>query len=563
MLSVSGKNWEEINIDKRILEKIKTDYNLDEIIAKIIIDRKFDQSEIYSINNSLDIQNPFRNILDFNLCYETLDKTINNKEKILIVGDYDVDGCVATSLIIKLLKKLNHKFTYYIPDRIKDGYGASLKLIKELSKKNEIKLVIMLDCGSNSHEAVNYLNQNNIKSIIIDHHEIYKPYPKTKNIINPKKDCSYNQYNYMCSSALTYFFIDFFLKKKKLKIKFETNLIYVLLALVADVMPLRKINRIIAKKVLSTFNILDNDIFREIYKLKKKNNPLNINDLGFLISPILNSSGRIGQSKLPVELLTNENSAIKKKIINDLNILNDKRKFLENNILKDIDLSLIEKENKEIIILKLSNINEGLIGIIAAKIKEYFNKPTIIFTNSGSFLKGSARSTDNFNIGKYIKLALDKNLIISGGGHNLAAGLTLENFKLEHFENFLINSFKVNQKNSNLKYISKISLNSLNINFLNKLQKLEPFGKDNSNPNFLIEDLKILKPKIIKEKYVRCVLKNLSGKSANAISFYPLQTKISQNLIYNKNKIKIIAQINQNLIGNNKSLQLTIVDVIL
>jgi len=130
MLSVSGKNWEEINIEKRILEKTKTDYNLDEIIAKIIIDRKFDQSEIYSINNLLDIQNPFRNILDFNLCYETLDKAINNKEKILIIGDYDVDGCVSTSLIIKLLKKLNHKFTYYIPDRIKDEYGTSIKLIK-------------------------------------------------------------------------------------------------------------------------------------------------------------------------------------------------------------------------------------------------------------------------------------------------------------------------------------------------------------------------------------------------------------------------------------------------
>ena len=261
--------------------------------------------------------------------------------------------------------------------------------------------------------------------------------------------------------------------------------------------------------------------------------------------------------------MTHENLDIKKKIINDLNILNDKRKFLENNILKDIDLSLIEKENKEIIILKLSNINEGLIGIIAAKIKEYFNKPTIIFTNSGSFLKGSARSTDNFNIGKYIKLALDENLIISGGGHNLAAGLTLENFKIKHFEDFLIHNYKLNKKKINLKYVSKISLNSLNTNFFKKLEKLQPFGKDNSNPNFLIDNLRILKPKIIQEKYVGCVLKNLNGKSTNAISFYPLQTKISQNLIYNKNKMKIIAQINPNLKANNKSLQLIIIDVIL
>ena len=137
----------------------------------------------------------------------------------MIIGDYDVDGIVSTSLFIKFLKILDYPYEFYIPDRFKDGYGASLKLIERLVKKQP-KLIIMLDCGSNSIEAVEFLNSNKINCIIIDHHEIHKPYPKTKNLINPKKECSYENFNYLCSASLTYFFIDFFLKKKKIEKKF-------------------------------------------------------------------------------------------------------------------------------------------------------------------------------------------------------------------------------------------------------------------------------------------------------------------------------------------------------
>ena len=341
-------------------------------------------------------------------------------------------------------------------------------------------------------------------------------------------------------------------------------MIYVLLATVCDVMPLRKLNRTIAIDVLKNFDINKNNIFKQIYKISNKKNLLNINDLGFLFGPILNSTGRISDSSKAAKLLITNNEEEQNKLIDELILLNQKRKNIEEKIINDIDLNKISKNDDEVIVLNLNNINEGLIGIIAARIKEYFNKPTIIFTKTGNISKGSARSTDNFNIGKYIKLAIDKKIVLSGGGHSLAAGVTIENDKINVFSKFINSQYHLICKTYNFKqFISKISLSSVNLNFFNSINKLAPFGSGNLNPFFLIENLKVLKTSIFKNKYINCVLKSLEGKSINSISFNLLDSRISEILLNYKKEIKIIGQINQNLWNNKKTLQINIVDVII
>ena len=563
MISVSGKHWEEINVNKRLIEKIKSEQNISELIAKLLISRNFDDTEIYSIKNEIALSNPFLNNSDFNECFKTLEKILANNGKIQIIGDYDVDGIVSTSLIIKLFQFLNYPYSFYIPDRIQDGYGASLELIKKLTV-NKIDLVILLDCGSNSHEAIEYLNKKKIKSIVIDHHEISKPYPKTKNIINPKKECLYSNYDYFCSATLTYFFIDYFFKKKKIENNFNINLIYVLLATVADVMPLRKLNRIIAKKILGNFDITKNYIFNEIYKINNKKNNLNINDLGFLIAPLFNSAGRIDKADKVVNLLTISNNDEKKKIILDLHKFNNRRKNIEQIIMKEIDLNKLHKIDEYVIVLLVEKMNEGLIGIIASKVKEYLNKPCVVFTKSGSNYKGSARSTEDFNIGRYIKLGIDNGIILFGGGHNLAAGLTIKKNKFKNFVKFINNQFILKKnKISTKKYLSKINLTALNLNFCKEFNLLEPYGPSNSKPFFLIENLKIVKSTILKDKYISCLLSSSSGKILNAISFNLINSEISKILLNYKNKVNIIAEININLWNNKKSLQLNIHDIII
>ena len=284
----------------------------------------------------------------------------------------------------------------------------------------------MVDCGSTSNEAIDFLNENNIKSLIIDHHEMSKPFPSANMIINPKKDNGYIEYDYLCATTLVYFFLDLLSWKIKSKINISDFLIYVLLATVCDVMPIRKLNRLIALCALKNFDITKNLAFNELYNLNNKKNKLNINDLGYLIGPILNAGGRLGKSTSATELLSSDDLKDINIKSNELIELNNKRKKIETSILDDIDFHRIEKEDKEIIVYYNPNINEGLIGIIAARLKEYFNKPSIVMTNSNELIKGSARSIYNYNIGCSIKNSLDKDIILAGGGHNMAAGFTLK-----------------------------------------------------------------------------------------------------------------------------------------
>ena len=186
MISVLGRNWEQKKTIKNSVEKIKQDYNFSDIVSKLIISRSFDETELNSVDNILKLNNVFSKNKDFEKSIKILIETINKKENVCILGDYDVDGSAATSLFIRFFENIKHPFFYYIPDREKDGYGASKKLFQKLILKKP-KLIIMVDCGSTSNEAINFLNDNNIKSLVIDHHEINIPFPKASMIINPKK----------------------------------------------------------------------------------------------------------------------------------------------------------------------------------------------------------------------------------------------------------------------------------------------------------------------------------------------------------------------------------------
>jgi single-stranded-DNA-specific exonuclease len=440
MISVSGKTWTQQKVNKNLVEKVKQDYGFSEIISQLIISRKYDLSEIYGIQNKQKIINLFKNDNDFQKASIILLEAIRNNENICILGDYDVDGVCATSLLIRYFNHINQKHFFYIPDRVNDGYGASKKLFQKLLL-NEPKLVIMVDCGSTSNEAINYLNQNNIKSIIIDHHEINKPYPRSNVIINPKKNPSTIEKSFLCATSLTYFFIDFLIKKSQSSFKLSNLLIYVLLATICDVMPLRKINKIIAQNTINEFSLNDNFALNYIFDQFNLKKNISVDDLGFLIGPIINSGGRLNYPKYAVDLLSSDNKDIIKNRANKLIILNNKRKQIEQTILKKIDFEKIKKENKNIIIYYQNNLNEGLIGIIAARLKDYFNKPAIVITKSNNFLKASARSNPSFNIGILIKSLLDKNIIDKGGGHNMAAGFTLRKNKLKLLNDFIQNEY--------------------------------------------------------------------------------------------------------------------------
>jgi single-stranded-DNA-specific exonuclease len=564
MISVSGRYWEQNIINKNSVEKLKQDYNLSDTLSKLIISRKFDEIELSSLDKNLLINNVFFKNKDFKKSIQIVIDAINNKEKVCILGDYDVDGSAATSLLTRFFESINHPFFYYIPDREKDGYGASMKLFQKLITKKP-KLIIMVDCGSTSNDAVEFLNKNQIKSLIIDHHEINKPFPKANCIINPKKNDGYIEYDYLCATALVYFFLDLLSQKIRCKINISDFLIYVLLATVCDVMPLRKLNRLIALVALESFDINKNIAFKELYNLLDKKNKINIGDLGYLIGPILNAGGRLGKSSFATELLSSDNLDFVYNKSIDLIKLNNKRKEIEKLTLDEIDFQKIDDENNDIIVYYGSNINEGLIGIIAARLKDHFYKPAIVITNSGKILKGSARSVYKYNIGRAIKNSFDNGIIISGGGHNMAAGFTLNKANLNDFKDFILKDFSSSSapRNKTFSYDAEISSQAFNKNFFNDIKKLEPFGTENPNPTFLFKDLKVIKTKILNEKHISVILKSRIGFSIKSISFNSINNNVGKYLLNYEKTFSVLGQINENVWNNKKTLQLTIQDLVI
>jgi len=565
MISVSNKVWSERQIEERLIDKISQDNKLSPLVAKLIASRNFSDDEIYSIKNKINLKNYFINKRDFISGSKIIESSIKNNEKICIFGDYDVDGSCATTLLIKFLKSINHPYFYYIPDREKDGYGPSPKVLSKLID-NKLKLVIMVDCGSNSKESIDYLNSKKIKTLIIDHHQIFKPFPLAHEIINPNKNIEYNNFNYLCATTLTYFLIDTILQRKRISAKFnlKSYLILVLLATVCDVMPLRGLNRIIAINVLNNISIYLYSNFKYFINNLIKNKKINIDDLGFLIGPILNSGGRLGYSDYATRLLSSDTEREVLKISNKLVYLNEKRKEIEMKILKKINFKEIQNKFNEVVFVYNPTFKDGLIGIIASRLKENFNRPSFVMTSSNSLIKGSVRSILNFDVGKVLRKALDQNLIISGGGHQMAGGFKINKNKLNDFKSFLDTEFIKKRKNKNLFiFESKLSFSAANNSFVSDLNYLEPYGTGNPSPIFLFENLKIKKIKVLNNKHIFNLFISRNGKSYPAITFNSLDNDIGNCLLNYKKEVNVVGYLKYNFWNNKKILQLVVLDLII
>ena len=325
-------------------------------------------------------------------------------------------------------------------------------------------------------------------------------------------------------------------------------------------MPIRGINRFLALNVINNFDVNNNFILRNLFKILKVKKKLELDDLAYLIAPILNSAGRLSNANQIVELFTTQSNDIKIKILKKIFELNQKRKLIEKRFLLNFQFNNLHKL-KGVLFIYEPNIPEGIIGIIASRIKEYYNRPCIVLTNSNDIIKGSARSTLNFDIGKFINNAVDEKIILSGGGHNLAAGVSLLKSKIEIFKKFINKYYEKNTPLLINYYTSKIFPNSINKKLINEINILGPFGNKNVNPIFLIENVKIVKPKIIKERFISCLIK-YDNKFIKAISFNHLNTKISYEILNSKNKFDILVNIRENKWNNKSIIEVEIIDLI-
>ncbi len=556
LVSVSGKNWVLKKFNQQNILFLKDNFLLDEITAKLLSIRNIKKEDISSfLNPSIKNYLPNPNVLmDMKKSTSRLLKAINHKEKIGVFGDYDVDGATSTALLGRYFDDLKLDYEIYIPDRKTEGYGPSVKGFKDLINKN-VNLIFTVDCGTLSFEAIDYAKKNNIDVIVIDHHQSQVNLPKAFSIINPNRLDDTSNLQYLCAAGVSFMFLVSMNRELRLvnwykqnKIK-EPNLIdyldFVSLGTVCDVVPLVGLNRAIVKQGLKILKIKKNLGLKTLLDICKVETSPSTYHLGYVLGPRINAGGRVGKCSHGANLLLNSNPKEAFKIASELNQYNTERKMLEQDLTEKIVSKAQAKSNDPILILEGKNLHEGVIGIVASRIKDKFNKPTIIISINDNIGKASARSILGFDIGSIIISAVQEKILIKGGGHKMAGGFSINITNINRFKDFVFNKFKkVNEDLTQKKPFmidSKIAPSAINIEFYNKVNILSPFGSGNPEPKFVIENLKTVNSSIVGEKHIKSVLIGPEGSSFKTIAFNATETNLGPYLLKKNNNIFDIA----------------------
>lgn len=572
--SVQGKEWVLKDFDKNLAEYISKEYDLDFLTSRLLANRNINQKNIENFLNPKIknfLPNPY-NFKDMGKGLETISRHIKNKNKICIFGDYDVDGATSSGIMSKYLEQLNIDHFVFIPDRQKDGYGPSVKTFTNIINKN-VNLIIALDCGTTSFEAIEYARSKNIDVVVIDHHKSQETFPAANAIINPNRIDETGDYYYLCAAGVLFIFLvglnkilreNYYFNKAKVQ---EPNLLdlldLVMMGTVCDVVPLMDLNRAFVYqglKVASKRHNLGLKTLVDYSKIKKK---LSTYEVGYVLGPKINAGGRIGKSELGYNLLTTNNAETAYLISSELESLNLKRKDIEKKIVEEA-ISITEKNNDEpIVFLSKNDWHEGLIGIVASRLKDHFNKPSFIISQKGEDCKGSARSIFGFDVGMAITKCKQLDIITKGGGHPMAGGFSLKSDKLEMFKNELIKLFlklKKNKDNNIIEIDSYLESSAINDELIEKLNHLEPYGSGNREPIFGFEKFKVSKVIETNNNHVKVVL-NKGNFYIDAISFNSKNKDLGNYLMNFKKEFNLVAKVKLNEWNGKSKIELIIDDI--
>ena len=576
-LSVSGKNWILSEYKQEDLTFIKENFSLDEITSKLLSIRNIKKEEISSfldpsIKNFL--PNP-NNLLDMEKSTLRTVEALSNNEKVGIFGDYDVDGASSTALLGNYFSELNLDYEIYIPDRKKEGYGPSIKSFTELIKKN-VKIIFTVDCGTLSFDAINFAKEKEIDVIVLDHHQSEIKLPNAFSIINPNRLDDKSDLQYLCAAGVSFMFLVSLSRALRSKKWFnnndinEPNLIdyldLVSLGTVCDVVPLIGLNRAIVKQGLKVIKLKKNLGLKTLLDLCKIESSPSIYHLGYLIGPRINAGGRVGKCSHGANLLLNKDPKNSFLLASELNQYNKERQLLEKELLQQILNETKNYSNDPVLILSGYNWHEGVIGIVAARLKDKFNKPVIIISIDGDIGKASARSIVGFDIGAIIIAATHENILLKGGGHKMAGGFSIKVENIEKLKDFVFKKFRninIDLKSERpLLLDSIISPSAINLEFYNKVALLSPFGSGNPEPKFIIEDVKTINGKIVGEKHIKSVLIGIDGSTIKSIAFNAVENDIGAYLLKtNKKSFNIAGKLSLNEWRGQSNVEFIIDDI--
>ncbi|ELC8441965.1 single-stranded-DNA-specific exonuclease RecJ [Clostridium perfringens] len=519
------------------IESLKKELNLDLLTSILLVNRDIrdkKNAKEFLFGGIDDLNDPYL-MKDMEKGVMRIKEAIEKGSKITIYGDYDCDGVSSTSILYKGLKRCNANFNYHIPDREDEGYGMNSNRVRIL-KEEGTELILTCDNGIAAFEEIALANELGMDVILTDHHdiplvknesgELNKETPKAYAVINPKQeDCNY-PFKSLCGAGIAFKFVCALYKELGIPHEEALKLLEICaIATVCDVVDLLGENRIIVKKGLELLNNTSN---KGLIALKKytglTDKEIAQYHLGFVIGPCINATGRLETADLSVELLLTEDEEKADILARELFELNQRRQDLTKDSV-DMVIKQIEDnnmENDKVILVYNPYIHESIAGIVAGRIKEKYNVPTIIMTKGKDMPKGSARSIEEYNI--FEELSKCKEVISKFGGHPMAAGLSVEEKNIPILRKMLLENCRLTEYDitPKVRIDVKLPLENLNYGIIDNLDRLEPFGKGNSSPLFGEKDVKVSRVWIMgKEQNVikfRCKLRN-SYKTIDAIAF--------------------------------------------
>lgn len=569
------KIWTIKPVDDRIVLDIKRalNTNISLSLCKLLAQRgitNFEEAKKFFRPQIADLHDPFL-MKDMQKVIDRIQKAADNHEKIMIYGDYDVDGTTSVAIVYNYLKRNlpNYKegqITYYIPHRYKEGYGMSQIGIEKCISEN-ISLIITLDCGIKNDIEVDLANQHNIDVIICDHHFPGDILPKAHAILNPKQaDCTY-PFKELSGCGIGYKLISGLAHHWQSDYDAEVAIYLdlVVTSIAADFVPIVDENRILAHYGL--LKVADNPSI-SIKSLKEKvgiYKKLSISDLIFVIAPRINAAGRMDDANKAVQFFIEENPEKVAEIALSLQANNDERKIIDESI-SDEAVRMLEAdpdlESNPSIVIFQKHWHKGVVGIVASRIIEHYHKPTIVLTQSNDRISGSARSVIGFNIHEAIGACSE--LLENYGGHYFAAGLTmvpenLEQFKTK-FQQVVRDSISKNSMQPQINVDAEITLDAITPSFMNILKQFEPFGPENPLPIFISRNVYNRGCKIVKNKHIRfSVGQQKTGHTITGIGFN-LQ-HLFNPIIKSNEMFDICYHIEENEWNNNKHIQIRVIDI--
>ena len=513
-----------------------------------------------------DLINPFL-MKDMDVAVDRLNDAMGRKERILVYGDYDVDGCTAVALVYKFLQQFYSNIDYYIPDRYEEGYGVSHKGI-DYAKETGVKLIIILDCGIKAIEEVRYAKSLGIDFIICDHHVPDEVMPPAVAILNPKRPDDSYPFKHLCGCGVGFKFMQAFAKNNGIPFSRLIPLLdFCAVSIAADIVPVVDENRILAFHGLKQLNQNPSLGLKAIIDICGLNGrELSMSDIVFKIGPRINASGRMENGKESVDLLVEKDFSMALKEAKHINEYNEQRKDIDKQMTEEANIIVSKLESQRhlsSIVLYDENWKKGVIGIVASRLTEIYFRPTVVLTRDGEYATGSARSIMGFDVYAAIKSCRD--LLVNFGGHTYAAGLTLKWEDIPHFrqrfQQYVDEHIKPSQKEAIINVDAVIDFKDISKRLYNDLKRFSPFGPGNSKPIFCtLSVYDYGTSKVVGREQEHIKLELVDSKSSTVVNGIAFGQSASARYIKSKRSFDIVYTIEDNVFKRNQ-VQLQIEDI--